>query len=250
MNEKMKILFAGESWFFTTIETKGFDQFTIGGYQTEIERVRKMMDEYADITHIPAHLVLEDFPTSAADLKKYDALIISDVGANSFLLHPNTFMRSECTPNRFEAIREYVEGGGAFGMMGGYLTFQGFEGKGKYHGTTIEKILPVELLPYDDREEHPEGFVINVDSGSHPLLKGMPTQWPPLLGYNKLIPKDNADVVVSYNGDPILAIWEFGEGRTFAWASDCAPHWMSPQFCEWKYTKLMWKNVLTWASKK
>ena len=39
--EKVKVLFAGESWFFTTIETKGFDQFTIGGYQTEIERVRE-----------------------------------------------------------------------------------------------------------------------------------------------------------------------------------------------------------------
>ena len=32
--DKIKVLFAGESWFFTTIETKGFDQFTIGGYET------------------------------------------------------------------------------------------------------------------------------------------------------------------------------------------------------------------------
>ena len=27
--DKIKVLFAGESWFFTTTETKGFDQFTI-----------------------------------------------------------------------------------------------------------------------------------------------------------------------------------------------------------------------------
>ena len=33
--DKIKVLFAGESWFFTTTETKGFDQFTIGGYETE-----------------------------------------------------------------------------------------------------------------------------------------------------------------------------------------------------------------------
>lgn len=38
--EKYKVLFIGESWFFTTTETKGTDQFTVGGYQTEIERVR------------------------------------------------------------------------------------------------------------------------------------------------------------------------------------------------------------------
>ena len=29
---KIKVLFAGESWFYTTTETKGFDQLTIGGY--------------------------------------------------------------------------------------------------------------------------------------------------------------------------------------------------------------------------
>ena len=40
--DKIKVLFAGESWFFTTIETKGFDQFTIGGYETEIGRVREV----------------------------------------------------------------------------------------------------------------------------------------------------------------------------------------------------------------
>ena len=39
--EKKKVLFAGESWFYMTTETKGFDQFTIGGYQTEIGILRK-----------------------------------------------------------------------------------------------------------------------------------------------------------------------------------------------------------------
>lgn len=94
--DKIKVLFAGESWFFTTIETKGFDQFTIGGYETEIERVRGFMKGYAEITHIPAHLVLQDFPSSAEELSAYDVVMISDVGANTFSLHPDTF---------FEAVR-------------------------------------------------------------------------------------------------------------------------------------------------
>ena len=50
--EKVKVLFAGESWFFTTIETKGFDQFTIGGYQTEIERVRAFMKDEIGRAHV------------------------------------------------------------------------------------------------------------------------------------------------------------------------------------------------------
>lgn len=70
------------------------------------------------------------------------------------------------------------------------------------------------------------------------------------MGYNKLIAKDSADVVASYNGDPILSLMEYGNGRTFAWASDCAPHWMPAEFCEADYTKKMWENVLKWVTKK
>ena len=136
--DKIKVLFAGESWFFTTIETKGFDQFTIGGYETEIGRVREVMKDYAEITHIPAHLVLQEFPSTAEELKQYDVVIVSDVGANTFLLHPDTFFRSIPTPNSLQAIARYVEEGGAFGMMGGYMTFMGIEGKGKWHNTVIE----------------------------------------------------------------------------------------------------------------
>lgn len=245
---KLKVLFAGESWFFTTIETKGFDQFTIGGYETEIKRVQEFMQDYAEITHIPAHLVLQEFPACAEELKEYDVVIISDVGANTFLLHPDTFFRSQTTPNRLQAIADYVAQGGAFGMMGGYLTFMGFEGKGKWKGTVIEEILPVTMLPGDDREEHPEGAVITIDPGSHPMLEGLPDEWLPLLGYNKLIPKKEAEVLITYGEDPMLALGTYGKGRTFAWASDCAPHWMPAEFCESECNKKMWERVLNWAA--
>lgn len=248
--EKIKVLFAGESWFFTTIETKGFDQFTIGGYETEIGRVRSFMQDYAEITHIPAHLVLQDFPATVTDLKKYDIVIISDVGANTFLLHPDTFFRSKTTPNRLQVIADYVAAGGAFGMMGGYLTFMGFEGKGKWKGTVIEEVLPVRMLPGDDREEHPEGVVITIDPNSHPMLADLPRQWLPLLGYNKLMPKEETEVVVEYQGDPILSLGTYGAGRTFAWASDCAPHWMPAEFCESQCNKKLWERVLSWAVKR
>jgi uncharacterized membrane protein len=244
------VLFAGESWFFTTIETKGYDQFSIGGYQTEIGRVRGIMRDYADIKHIPAHLVLEEFPALPSELCSYDAVIVSDVGANTFLLHPDTFFHSKRTPNRFDAIEQYVNNGGTFIMMGGYMTFQGIDGKAKYHGSVIEKILPVDLLPYDDREEHPEGIEIALDLSPHPLVADFPKKWPPILGYNKLIAKSDAEVVVQYHNDPILSLRRVGKGSTVAWASDCAPHWLPVEFCEWEYNKLLWKRVLDWAVQK
>ncbi|MBU9743405.1 glutamine amidotransferase [Diplocloster agilis] len=243
---KYNVLFAGESWFFTTTETKGFDQFTVGGYETEIGRVRAYMEEYADITHIPAHLVATEFPDSAEKLKGYDAVLVSDVGANSFLLHPDTFQRSIPTPDKLKAIADYVEQGGAFGMIGGYMTFMGIEGKGRYHDTVIEEILPVTMMQTDDRREHPEG--ITVTACQDPLTEGLPSPWPYLLGYNKLTAKDGARVLAQFEGDPILTLGTYGNGRTFAWASDCAPHWMPAAFCESELNKELWRRVLTWAA--
>lgn len=245
--EKIKVLFAGESWFFTTTETKGFDQFTIGGYETEIGRVRDYMKDYADITHIPAHLVCQDFPKTAKALSEYDVVLISDVGANTFLLHPDTFFRSQTTPDLMKTIAEYTEAGGAFGMIGGYMTFMGIEGKGRWRGTVIEEILPVTMMDGDDRVECPSGAVIQINPDSHPLLAGLPEQWSPLLGYNRLNAKEGAEIVVSYKNDPILTIGTYGEGRTFAWASDCAPHWMPGEFCDSPCNKRLWKNILSWA---
>ncbi len=248
--EKVKVLFAGESWFFTTIETKGFDQFTIGGYQTEIERVRAFTKDVADITHIPAHEVLEHFPESVEELRAYDVIILSDVGANTFLLHPDTFFRSETTPNRLQVIADYVKEGGAFGMMGGYLSFTGFEAKAKYRRTPVEEILPVTMMAEDDREEHPEGLTLQTAGSRHPLLHGCEDVWTPLLGYNRLCAKPGADVIISWQGDPILTVGTYGKGRTFAWASDCAPHWMPVAFCESANNRAMWDNVLRWAAGK
>jgi hypothetical protein len=44
------------------------------------------------------------------DAGHYDVVILSDIGSNSFLLAPQTFARSESSPNRLRALAEYVEG--------------------------------------------------------------------------------------------------------------------------------------------
>lgn len=103
--EKLKVLFVGESWFFTKVESKGFDQFSSSGYETEIGRVREYMKDFAEITHIPAHLVPFEFPNTLEGLQQYDAVIISDVGANTFYLHHDTFYAGKATPNLPELIR-------------------------------------------------------------------------------------------------------------------------------------------------
>jgi uncharacterized membrane protein len=38
------------------------------------------------------------------DLKKYDVVILSDLGANTLLLHPDTWLQAKSVPNRLSLI--------------------------------------------------------------------------------------------------------------------------------------------------
>ena len=66
-------------------------------------------------------------------------------------------------------------------MIGGYMSFQGINARARFHGTAIEELLPVTILPGDDRQEVPEGADLTCVPGSHPILEGLPAQWPYVL---------------------------------------------------------------------
>ena len=67
------------------------------------------------------------------------------------------------------------------------------------------EVLPVEVLTVDDRMEHCEG-VKPVTVGEHEALKGIPTDWPEVLGYNKVIAKPEAEVPVTVEGLSLIHI--------------------------------------------
>ena len=85
------------------------------------------------------------------------ALASARMGANTLLLHPDTFNRSKILPNRLNVLRDYVAQGGGLIMAGGYLTYQGIDAKGQYAGSAAEEALPVTLSRPDDRIEMPAG---------------------------------------------------------------------------------------------
>lgn len=243
----MNVLFVGESWFMHTSHVKGFDTFTHTEYNEGTKWFKAAMESNnIKFTHIPAHLVGEQFPTSQEELKEYDAVFLSDIGSNTMLMNKDTFNNGIIQKNNLELIKEYVENGGGFGMIGGYMTFQGVEAKGKYKDSVIEEILPVNLLTGDDRAEHPEGITPTILQKNHPILDGISDQWPYFLGYNKLKSKEEAIVIAEHNGDAFISVMDFKKGRTFAFASDCAPHWGPKEFVEWKYYNQFWGNVVSW----
>mgnify|MGYP002814109716 CR=1 FL=1 len=106
-----KILLVGESWVSVTTHYKGFDHFVSGGYDTGVAWFRKAMEGWIEWEHMPSHEAQTSFPTEIEDLNDTKAIIISDVGADTFLLHPKTWLNGEKMPNRLKLIEEYVRYG-------------------------------------------------------------------------------------------------------------------------------------------
>ena len=243
-----RILIAGESWTVHSIHQKGFDSFTTTEYAEGVRWLRSALEAGGwEVVYQPAHVAARDFPFSAEDLAAFDCIILSDIGANTLLLHPDTFVRSKVLPNRLAAIRDYVGAGGGLVMVGGYLTFQGIDAKGQYAGSPVEEALPVTLHRHDDRVEAPQGIVPVLADATHPIASGLVDDWPALLGYNRIMPKDGATVVSTVGDDPLIVAGSFGNGRSVAFASDCGPHWAPPPFVEWQGYGRLWTQICDWA---
>ena len=133
-------------------------------------------------------------------------------------------------------------------MIGGYMSFAGFQGAARWAGTAVEEALPVTIDRFDDREEMPGGITPRVVQADHPIVAGLPVEWPYLLGYNKVHLRPEAHLVVAVGDDPLVAAWEFGEGRAMVFTSDCSPHWGPPEFCDWPGYAPLWANAVAWLT--
>jgi uncharacterized membrane protein len=232
---------------------KGFNHFAASEYQIGIGPLRRVLEGSGiDLTHLPGHLVPTDFPATREALGAYDVVVLSDIGSDSLLLHPDTFLRGQRTPNRLRAIADWVEAGGGFMMVGGYYSFQGIYGAARYRGTPVERILPVTMQAADDRVEVPEGFrPVVVGPADHPALAAIAGEWPFLLGFNEVTPKSGADILLATGpgeAPPLLVVGRHGAGRTMAWTSDIGPHWLPETFSDWPGFGRLWRQAFAWLA--
>ncbi|WP_210210708.1 glutamine amidotransferase [Mesorhizobium sp. YM1C-6-2] len=249
MSKILRVLFAGESWFTHTQHVKGFDSFEECSYGEGGDHlIEALRGAGIDVTYFPNHIANRDFPMTREEIDKFDVVILSDIGANTLLLPRKSFNEAQRTPNRLDLIRDYVQNGGGFLMVGGYLTFQGIQAKGNWAGTAVDAILPVELQHKDDRSEHPEGITPVVAKAEHPIVQGLPA-WPHLLGYNRAALRPDSDLIVTVGNDPLVAVREVGKGRTGVFSSDCGPHWGPPEFVNWEGYPPFWTNLVRWLAK-
>ncbi|GAB3561517.1 glutamine amidotransferase [Spelaeicoccus albus] len=243
------VLLAGESWIGATVDHKGYDAFPHTQLQIGCRDFVAAI-EYGGHTvhHLKSHDVAEHFPASPYELNVYDVVVLSDIGANSLLLHPNTFDNGRPFPNRLKLLRDWVTSGGGLMMAGGYLSFQGFQGKANYHHTAVEDVLPVKISPFDDREETPEGMHGQVTSTEHPITEGLDSTWPILLGYQRVEPRDDAEVLATIDGNVLLATRQVDSGRTLAFTSDISPHWAPSEFTTWTGYKQIFSRTVDWLA--
>ncbi len=130
----------------------------------------------------------------------------------------------------------------------GFLSALARAGHGRFHFTdnpadipdifTRETLMATRALLVDTR------FYPSVAADS-PLLRGL-TETPPMDGYIAVTPKERAEVaLVSPDGDPLLAAWQYGAGRAIAWTSDVGGRWTSA-WAGATVTSALWGNILSW----
>ena len=250
---RKKVLLVGESWVSAANHYKGFDTFSSVTFHLGAEPlVKALQDSPFDLTYMPAHVAANDFPFDLAGLAQYDAILLYDIGANSLLLHPDVWLHGKTTPNRLKLIRDWTQGGGGLMMIGGYLSFQGIDGRARWRRTPVESALPVDCLPHDDRIEAPEGIIADVIDPGHPIVAGLEAPWPAFLGVNEVLVKPGAHVIArlpaDQGGHPLLVTGTYGRGRSLAWMSDIGPHWLPTAFVQWPGYRQLWVQALTWLT--
>jgi uncharacterized membrane protein len=87
-----------------------------------------------------------------------------------------------------------------------------------------------------------------IPASTSPILRGLDvTALPALRGYNGTTPKATARVaLVSDQGDPILAAWQYGLGRAVAWTSDAKGQWAT-DWVKWSGFNTFVAQLTNWV---
>lgn len=243
-----RVLLAGESWVIHETHHKGFDHFNSTIFDTGADAfIAAAAEQGIEVEQMYGHDVPGSFPRTVEALADYDVVIISDIGYNSFVLTPQTWQHGQRSANSLVALAEWTRGGGGLMMAGGYLSFQGINAVANFGRSPIAEVLPVTMIPGDDRVETPQGAPVTASGADHPLA-GLCEGAPDLLGYNEIIAREDAAVSARVGDDVLLATREVGAGRSLAWASDIGPHWCPQEFLDWDGFAPLVGGMLRWLA--
>jgi uncharacterized membrane protein len=243
------VLVVGESWFTHSVHQKGFDSFFTSEY---VEGAQVFLGALRDrghtVTYVPAHEIASRLPATAEGLESYDVVVISDVGANSFQLTPETFARSVPSPDRTELLRAYVERGGGLLMVGGYLTFTGIDAKARWGRTPLAS----RAAGRSARPGRPRGTARRGRAAGRRPARGGRRAGRDLAGSARAQRGDGTGrggAARRVRGPSAAGVGGYGAGRSAAFTSDLAPHWAPPAFLDWKGYPELWDRLVRWLAR-
>jgi uncharacterized membrane protein len=141
-------------------------------------------------------------------------------------------------------------------MIGGHvapdtMSWLAAEGRGRFwavdSASDLPQIFVKEASVILKSAIFEEPFKPQLKSASE-AVKGIgPQEYPQLLGYVCTTPKGRAEVpLVTEKGDPLLAHWQYGLGRTVAFTSDARSKWAA-KWLSWGKFQQFWQQVAQWS---
>ena len=132
----------------------------------------------------------------------------------------------------------------------GLLEWLAEEGGGRFYFTDRARDIP-QILTKETRLAARHAIVEEPTkpllAGSSPVLRATGGEFPTLGGYVATLPRNTARVVlVSPRGDPLLAQWQHGLGRSIAWTSDSEGRWTST-LNAWERVPAFWAALVDWT---
>ncbi|MBN1956374.1 MAG: VWA domain-containing protein [Anaerolineae bacterium] len=122
-------------------------------------------------------------------------------------------------------------------------------GGGRYYFTDQASNLP--LIFAQETQLAMRSYIVEEpffprQAASSPILQGIPAA-PQLLGYVATTIKPAAQaILLTHQEDPLLAVWQYGLGRSIAWASDATGRW-ARQWVSWDDFSQFWAQVVRWT---
>jgi Ca-activated chloride channel homolog len=118
---------------------------------------------------------------------------------------------------------------GAGGGANPFLEQLAQQGGGRYYAAANVASIPDIFLKETEQvagQQIVEEPFFPIQAGASPIIRGLESGFPQLLGYNGTTIKSAAQLVlVSPRDDPLLAQWQYGLGRSVAWTSDSTGKW-------------------------
>lgn len=183
-------------------------------------------------------------PQARQRLFGFEAVILGDIEAGTF------------TAEQLALLEEFVRvRGGGLLMLGGVNSF----GLGKYAGTPVGRMLPLEVSPADPPYSDETYRARATDAGlAHPLMRLVADadenrllwdQAPPLIGITPVRrAKTGAAVLLAHekSGLPVLAVQDYGQGRAGAFTSGGSWYWQVSRPASDEFHEKFWKQLVRW----